>query len=358
LGLKVAERDWVVVGSTPAALLEEGYVQVGKDFPVYLHPTSKEEYALARTERKVNAGHKGFECDASDGITLEEDLLRRDLTINAIAQEDDGTLIDPYNGAIDLEKRLLRHVSGAFEEDPLRILRIARFLARFGAFNFQVAEETRALCQKMVSRGELNELPAERIFQELNKALSTDHPALFFKFLDEISAGAHLWPDLNDTDFDRLQKATTLTGNAQRFAVLLSQSSQLAIETVCLNLKTPRSYSELAMLCHDHLDNWVQLPELPAEQIVSTLYKTNAFRKLDRFLELGLACDTIGSWTPPYIPQLDNWKINASIAGSITSSMVDASLKGPAIGAAIRRGQIEAIETRLESLKKNQNHEN
>jgi tRNA nucleotidyltransferase (CCA-adding enzyme) len=363
LGLKIIERDWVVVGGTPAALLAEGYLQVGKDFPVYLHPSSKEEYALARTERKVNAGHKGFECDAGEDITLEEDLLRRDLTINAIAQEDDGTLIDPYNGAIDLEQRLLRHVSSAFEEDPLRILRVARFLARFGTFNFHVAEETSALCRKMVARGELEELPAERIFQELDKALSTDHPALFFKFLDEISAGASLWPDLNSDDFDRLQKATTLKGNAQRFAVLLSQSSRQAIETVCSNLKAPRSYSELALLCHDYLDSWVRLPELRAEQIVSILYKASAYRKTDQFLDLGLVCDTIGSWNPSYDSQLDNWKVNLSIASGITSSMVDASLKGPAIGAAIRKRQVEAIETRIEDqkknhLKKNPDHEN
>ena len=349
LGLVITERDWVVVGSTPAALLEEGYVQVGKDFPVFLHPTSKEEYALARTERKVKAGHRGFDCDASDTITLEEDLGRRDLTINAIARDDSGNLIDPHHGTVDLENRVLRHVGAAFEEDPLRILRVARFLARFGHLNFQVAAETRALCEKMVARGDLKELPAERIFQELDKALSTDHPALFFNFLTELSAGTYLWPGLVDEGFELLQNATgenanRRTNNAQRFAILLLQSSAEAISDVCEKLKTPRSYTELAMLCHTHFDAWVDMAELTAEQMVSFLYSADAFRKTERFLEFGATCDTIAKLAHSQEPSLTAWKAILDLANGITASSVDANLKGPAIGAAIKKRQVEAIK--------------
>lgn len=344
LGVEVTECDWVVVGSTPAALLEEGYVQVGKDFPVFLHPTSKEEYALARTERKVNAGHKGFDCDASEDITLEEDLGRRDLTINAMAQDDEGNLIDPYQGAIDLENRVLRHVSEAFEEDPLRILRVARFHARFGGLNFQVAKETKALCKKMVDRGDLEELPAERIFQELDKALSTQHPSLFFEFLNEISAGNHLWPDITLSDIQLLEKSPPTADNAQLFAILLSQTSNQAIETISQGLKTPRSYLQLAMLCHTHCNTWVQITELTAEQIVSFLYKTDAFRKPERFLKLGETCDTIANLIHSIDPKLDLWHAYLDITMSITSSSVDASLNGPAIGAAIKNSQIMAVK--------------
>jgi tRNA nucleotidyltransferase (CCA-adding enzyme) len=343
LGLEVEERDWVVVGSTPATLLDEGYVQVGKDFPVFLHPRSKEEYALARTERKVKAGHKGFDCDASETITLEEDLFRRDLTINAIAEDDEGNLIDPYNGTSDLENHILRHISEAFEEDPLRILRVARFLAKFGHFNFQVAEETKALCKKMVDRGDLEELPAERIYQELDKALSTDQPSLFFEFLHDISAGDYLWPDLTPGDFDRLQKVTTDT-NSQRFAVLLSRSSSQSIKAITEKLRTPRSYAELAMLCHDHFNSWISVDKLNAEQKVSFLYRTDAFRKTERFFQFGATCDAIYSLDHVKEPNLGTWRTHFDVTTNITSSSVDACLEGPAIGAAIKKYQIEAVE--------------
>ncbi|MGL4984715.1 MAG: multifunctional CCA tRNA nucleotidyl transferase/2'3'-cyclic phosphodiesterase/2'nucleotidase/phosphatase, partial [Plesiomonas sp.] len=164
LGLPIHERDWVVVGSTPEDMLAKGYQQVGKDFPVFLHPQSREEYALARTERKQGLGYTGFVCHAAPDVTLEQDLIRRDLTINAIAQHSDGTLIDPYNGQRDLTQRLLRHISPAFSEDPLRVLRIARFAARFADFGFQIAPETQQLMRTMVAAGELNHLTPERVW--------------------------------------------------------------------------------------------------------------------------------------------------------------------------------------------------
>ncbi|MDM7322616.1 MAG: multifunctional CCA addition/repair protein, partial [Gammaproteobacteria bacterium] len=197
LGLPVRERDYVVVGATPADMLERGFRPVGKDFPVFLHPETNEEYALARTERKSGHGYHGFVVHASPKVTLEEDLARRDLTINAIAQAADGRLIDPYGGARDLKARLLRHVSPAFAEDPVRLLRVARFAARFASLGFRVADETLILMRHMVHNGEIDALVPERVWQEIVKALATDHPARFFEVLRETGALARLLPELD-----------------------------------------------------------------------------------------------------------------------------------------------------------------
>ena len=193
LGLAIKDRDWVVVGSSPEEMLAQGYQPVGKDFPVFLHPKTHEEYALARTERKSGKGYKGFTVYAAPDVTLEQDLERRDLTINAIAQADDGNLIDPYNGQQDLKDKVLRHVSPAFIEDPVRVLRIARFAARFG---FTIADETRQLIQKMVENKELDHLVPERVWQELAKALATEQPSLFFMALRDAGALKTLFPDI------------------------------------------------------------------------------------------------------------------------------------------------------------------
>ena len=197
LGLKVSERDWVVTGATEQQMIEAGFRPVGRDFPVFLHPETQEEYALARTEKKTGPGHDGFICYSTPEVTLEEDLLRRDLTINAIAETADGELIDPYGGLADIEARILRHVSPAFHEDPLRVLRVARFLARFSDLSFSVAPETAAMCRNMVGAGDLNELSVERIFTEMNKALGAARPTAFFVFLEETGANRLLWPEIN-----------------------------------------------------------------------------------------------------------------------------------------------------------------
>jgi len=194
LGLPVKDRDWVVVGATPEAMLARGFRPVGKDFPVFLHPHTHEEYALARTERKVGRGYHGFTFHAAPDVTLEEDLIRRDLTINAIAQDDDGTLIDPYGGVADVQAGMLRHVSPAFAEDPVRILRLARFAARFG---FAVAPETQALMQQMVANGEVDALVAERVWQELAKGLMTDTPSRMLRVLRDCGALARLLPEVD-----------------------------------------------------------------------------------------------------------------------------------------------------------------
>ncbi|MGR6770791.1 multifunctional CCA addition/repair protein [Pectobacterium brasiliense] len=198
LGLPVTEKDWVVVGATPENLLEQGYQQVGKDFPVFLHPISRDEYALARTERKSGKGYTGFVCHAAPDVTLEQDLLRRDLTINAIARTERGDLIDPYHGRRDLDNRVLRHVSDAFSEDPLRVLRVARFAARFAHLGFQIAEETMALMQKMAHEGELAYLTPERVWKETEKALGTSSPDVYFQVLRDCGALAVLFPEIDN----------------------------------------------------------------------------------------------------------------------------------------------------------------
>ena len=198
LDLPVHERDWVVVGATPEALLAQGYRQVGKDFPVFLHPQTKEEHALARTERKSGHGYRGFAVQAGPEVTLEDDLLRRDLTINAIAEDEDGGLIDPHGGQRDLEQRLLRHVSPAFAEDPVRILRLARFHARFAPLGFRVADDTLALMRDMVAAGEVDHLVPERVWQETQKALlQARRPSVYFQTLRACGALARVMPELD-----------------------------------------------------------------------------------------------------------------------------------------------------------------
>ncbi|MGL5697276.1 MAG: multifunctional CCA addition/repair protein, partial [Plesiomonas shigelloides] len=198
LGLNVTERDWVVVGATPEQLLAQGYQQVGRDFPVFLHPRTHEEYALARTERKQGQGYTGFVCHAAPDVTLEQDLLRRDLTINAIAQAEDGSLTDPYGGQQDLRDRWLRHVSPAFSEDPLRVLRVARFAARFAHLGFRVAPETLALMQQISTSGELTHLTAERVWKETEKALNSAAPDVYFAVLRACGALTVLFPELDN----------------------------------------------------------------------------------------------------------------------------------------------------------------
>ena len=197
LGLQATERDWVVVGSTPEEMEDEGFKQVGASFPVFLHPKNGEEYALARTEKKQGHGYHGFNVDFHPGVTLEEDLQRRDLTINAIARDEDGSLVDPYDGQRDLEQKVLRHVSDAFVEDPLRVLRVARFAARFAAFGFSVHESTMALMQEITMSGELQHLAAERIWREVELAMKTEKPSVFVSVLRECGALEVLLPEVN-----------------------------------------------------------------------------------------------------------------------------------------------------------------
>lgn len=241
LGLPVKERDWVVVGSTPEAMLRRGYRQVGRDFPVFLHPDDAEEYALARTERKSGPGHTGFVCHAGPEVTLEEDLRRRDLTVNAMARDQDGTLIDPFGGRDDLARKLLRHVSDAFSEDPLRVYRVARFAAQLPGF--QVAPETMALMRTMAASGVLTELAAERVWQEFHKALVTPAPARFLQVLEQAGALAAWFEELQG---EPVVLPPTLAGAEQRFAALASPLTPPRVAALGARLKAPRRYQRLA----------------------------------------------------------------------------------------------------------------
>ena len=294
LKLAVAERDWVVVGATPEYMLAQGFKQVGRDFPVYLHPESGEEYALARTERKTGPGHTGFACNSDPTITLEEDLNRRDLTINAMAEDAAGTIIDPYGGQADLEQRLLRHVSDAFVEDPLRVLRVARFAARFSNMGFTVAPETLALMRSIAAGGELTLLAAERIWSELEKSLAADSPAAFLDTLENCAALDQILPGLNQHPERRAVLAAASRHSEDpllRYAVLFESFPIELAEGLNEHLRAPRKYADLALLCSRYGGNFVEAEILDPEQTVLLLELTDAFRRPRRFAQFLEACE-------------------------------------------------------------------
>jgi tRNA nucleotidyltransferase (CCA-adding enzyme) len=280
LGLPVADRDWVVVGATPEDMAREGFRPVGKDFPVFLHPRSHEEYALARTERKSGRGYKGFTVYAAPDVTLEQDLARRDLTINAMAQDEEGCLIDPFGGEKDLREGVLRHVSEAFEEDPVRILRVARFVARFG---FRIAPETEALMRRMVELGEADHLVAERVWQEFSRGLMEKHPARMLEVLERCGIAARLLPELKADRAALERAAQALAPSAVRCAVLTWGLAPEAIESLCGRIRAPNEERELAVTasrCKPLLG--AQTPE----ELLELLKRGDAIRRRDRFEQL------------------------------------------------------------------------
>lgn len=257
LGRPVTERDWVVVGATPQQLLDRGFSQVGKDFPVFLHPDTKEEYALARTERKTSAGYTGFVCNASESVTLHEDLLRRDLTINAMAQDEDGTIIDPYGGLADLDNKLLRHVSDAFVEDPLRLFRVARFAARYAYLKFTIAPETMSVMRNIASSGELQALSAERVWQETKRSLMERSPEVFFRTLHQADALSYWFPEIEariaqtpvlELLSECAQSEQSSLDISSRFAVLTSVLDEKACHSLCKRLTVSNETSTRAKL--------------------------------------------------------------------------------------------------------------
>lgn len=278
LGLPVKDRDWVVVGATPQQMLDAGFKPVGRDFPVFIHPDSGEEYALARTERKSGKGYTGFDFHASPEVTLEEDLRRRDLTINALAQASDGRIIDPYGGQQDLQRRILRHVSPAFVEDPLRVLRVARFAARFAPQGFRVAEETLELMRRLSAGDELEHLSPERVWQEFHRALASAAPLTFIRLLDQVGACAKLLPELCalPTDAEAAsQRLWQAGGDAdQQFALLLSLASQTEtataatamIEAFCRRLRVPNRCRDLALQLRLYHQQLCDFARISAEQ--------------------------------------------------------------------------------------------
>lgn len=338
LGYPYHEKDWVVVGATVDDMLAADYQQVGKDFPVFLHPKTKEEHALARTERKTAAGYKGFEVHASPEVTLEEDLIRRDLTINAIAKDENGEFIDPYNGIADIDNKKLRHVSEAFAEDPVRILRIARFMARYAHLGFSVASDTMMLMKNMVDAGEVDALVPERVWQEMEKALSEKTPMRFIETLRECGALQRIMPELDclwgvpqpeehhpeiDTGIHTmlvLEQACKLSDDPQvRFAALvhdLGKGSTPKSEwprhinheargadivlTVCKRMRIPNDYRDLAeRTARFHL-HYHRALELKSSTVVKILEQLDAFRKPERFEKFLLASEADARGRPGY----------------------------------------------------------
>ena len=286
LGSPVKEKDWVVVGATPQEMLAQGFKAVGKDFPVFIHPKTKEEYALARTERKTAKGYKGFVFHSTPEVTLEEDLKRRDLTINAIAQTQDGKLIDPFHGQEDLKKKILRHISPAFAEDPVRILRIARFAARFPEFT--IHSETNQLMKQMVDNGEVDALVAERVWKEVERALVEPKPERFFEVLINCNAQKKLFPELKD--LTGLIKAKTLNSPVLRFAALTHELRTEEIKNLCQRLRIPRDYQSLAALTANYYKDYMNCLNFKAEELLDLLENCDAFRRPDRFKQLLQVC--------------------------------------------------------------------
>ena len=275
LGLPVKDRDYVVVGSTPEAMERLGFRPVGRDFPVFLHPQTHEEYALARTERKSGRGYKGFTVYATPDVTLEDDLRRRDLTINAIAKGEDGSLVDPFHGRRDLEGRVLRHVSDAFSEDPVRILRVARFAARFG---FEVAQATMQLMRKMVESGETDYLVPERVWQEFSKGIMEERPERMFEVLEACGLRERLLPEL-ETQPEVMSGPLTV-----RFALLCWALAEDEVETLCRRLRVPNDVRDLALLVSRNRDALEKAGR--AEELLELLKKTDALRRPERFAQL------------------------------------------------------------------------
>jgi tRNA nucleotidyltransferase (CCA-adding enzyme) len=291
LGLPVKDRDYVVVGATPEDMVKQGYKPVGRDFPVFLHPQTHEEYALARTERKTARGYHGFEFQAAPDVTLEQDLARRDLTMNAIAKDAEGRLIDPHRGADDLKAGVLRHVSPAFAEDPVRILRVARFAARFG---FRIAPETMKLMREMARNGEANALVPERVWQEIARGLMESRPSLMFEVLRECDALQRVMPEVGalwdqpDIARDAMRALDAAAGATLpvRFSVLARWLDPLAVESLASRLKVPADCRDLALLAARHANTLLDAAELDAKSVLSLFSIVDAWRRPERFAEL------------------------------------------------------------------------
>jgi len=386
LGLPIKDRDWVVVGATPQQMLNAGYQQVGRDFPVFLHPDSHEEYALARTERKSGSGYTGFTCYAAPDVTLEQDLLRRDLTVNAMAQDADGSLIDPYGGHHDLQQRILRHVSPAFGEDPLRVLRVARFAARYAHLSFRIADETLALMREMTEAGELAHLTPERVWKETESALGTRNPQVFFQTLRDCGALKVLFPEIDvlfgvpapakwhpeiDTGVHTLM---TLTMAAMlspeldvRFATLCHDLGKgltpkefwprhhghgpagvKLVERLSQRLKVPNEMRDLAKLVAEFHDLIHTLPILQPKTLIKLFDAIDAWRKPQRVEQIALTseADVRGRthFEASDYPQgrllREAWEVARGVGNK---EVIDAGFKGPEIREELTRRRIKAV---------------
>lgn len=389
LGLPVQDRDWVVVGATPQQLIDAGYLPVGKDFPVFLHPKTKEEYALARTERKTAAGYHGFAFHADPGVTLEQDLARRDFTVNAIAKSANGTLIDPFGGQADLQAKVFRHVGPAFVEDPVRILRLARFMARFT--DFEVADETMALASEMVAAGEVDALVPERVWQELARGLLAAKPSRMFDVLRECGALTKLLPEVDalwgvpqradyhpeiDTGIHNMMvidmAAQLRLSVAARFACLTHDlgkgttpadilpkhigheaRSVTLIHHVCERLRVPTECKELALVVAAEHGNIHRSMEFDAAALTRLIERCDAIRKPERFTEILQSCEAdargrLGLQDKPY-PQAQRLQTAAQAARGVDAGAVAALYTGKPqqIKNAVHQARIEAIHAAL-----------
>jgi len=373
LNRKVVERDYVVVGATPEEMLSQGFTQVGKDFPVFLHPKTQEEYALARTERKSGKGYTGFVCDASSSVTLEEDLLRRDLTVNAIAQDNYGKLIDPYGGKKDLENRVLRHVSEAFSEDPLRVFRVARFATRYAYLGFTIATETMALMQSMAQSGELSTLSAERVWQETKRSLLEKTPHVFFTVLNQAHGLNDWFTELEsnlDTALATLKTAVDLekaknesfvkdtgsetplpnSSNSEtarlitRFTALLSHLGEEDAKHLCSRLKVQNQVSEIVILACKFKDFLLTMQNSPAD-LLALFNGCDAWRREERFTLL------FSAFAPYAHSKGVDWqeqqkRIENALAAAKQVNVQDiiaTGVKGPEIKDALNRAKLSAI---------------
>ena len=389
LNLPVGERDWVVVGARPEDLLRLGYKQVGKDFPVFIHPDTGEEYALARTERKVGPGYHGFAFDTSSKVTLKADLARRDLTINAMARDTGGRVIDPYGGRRDLEACRLRHVSSAFAEDPLRILRVARFAARFAERGFSVAPSTMTLMKRLVETGEASALRPERVWQETGKALAETDPDVYFRILRECGALKVVFPEIDalfgvpqparwhpeiDTGVHvmmALRTSAKLSDSvAVRFAVLThdlgkattpewvlpghrghEERSVGLLEELCRRLPVPRRFRELAVAVARHHGNVHRAAELRPTTVYKLIEAVDALRRPQRFEDFLLACEAdargrLGLEARPY-PQAEILRTALAAALAVGTEDAGAQARGRALGMRLRQLRVEAIRDAL-----------
>ncbi|WP_111638110.1 tRNA nucleotidyltransferase [Marinomonas shanghaiensis] len=345
LELPVKDHDWVVTGATPEQLEAKGYQQVGKQFPVFLHPKSKEEYALARKEKKQGQGYTGFICDFSPDIRLEEDLERRDLTINAIAQNQDGVLIDPFHGQQDLHDRLLRHVSDAFVEDPLRVLRVARFAARFHDFGFTVAPDTLSLMQKISASGELSTLSAERIWKELEKALNTRHASVFFSVLKQANALDKLFPQFlwedNQASANTLHQVEFTP--AQRWAILCKQTPMAALTQLHQRLRSPNQFKILTEQTRSFLED--QRIPMDSAAWENWLTSVNAIKKPQPFV---LLIEVLSHLTNS---KMKDWQdLRNAVATINAAPLIKQGLGGAELGQALKKARTEALDKTLSPL--------
>lgn len=343
LGKPVKERDWVVVDATPEEMIALGFQPVGKEFPVFLHPETHEEYALARTERKVSKGYKGFTFYAATDVTLEEDLKRRDLTINAMARSPTGELIDPYGGLQDLRNKLLRHVSPAFSEDPVRILRVARFATKMS--DFRIAPETNTLMQKMVENGEVDALVSERVWQEFERALQEEKPVRFFEVLAGCQALKKLFPeiDMKGNGIKALIKATKITSSSVvRFAALLCDLTEISVKNFCQRLRTSGVYQDLAFLVVHWLPVYQSITHQPPMTILQLLKSVDGFRRPERFQQFLFACEASTFEKNKIHSNLLN-KILHAVKSIDIKPLVEKKLEGKEFANELHRLQIKII---------------